>query len=224
MAAMRLLLMLFAAAVLAGAAAAANVPRTAHTDVGTKAADATLLRLSDFGSGWTAQQQTGSTTGVNFACTAFNPKQRDLTEIGAASSPNFKVSDIGPFVVQKTSVFRSPATARTLWRRAVKTRLADCVAQTLQALGSRGVKVTVTSKSMLKLGALAERSAGYRIVATLTTKERRLKTYFDVLLLGNGSRITQITVSQFQKPPALKWEQGIAKIVARRLGAGGPAA
>jgi len=221
---MRPLFVLIAAGVLAGAAAAANVPRAAHTDAGTKAADATLLRLSDLGSGWTAQEQKGSTVGVNFACTAFNPRQRDLTEIGTASSPNFKVGDIGPFVVQKTSVFRSPAMVRTLWRRAVKPRLADCVAQTLQALGSRGVKVRVTSRSTLGLGAYADRSAAYRVVATLTTKERRLKTFFDVILLASGPKVTQITVSQFQKAPALKWEQGLAGIAARRLGAGGPAA
>jgi hypothetical protein len=221
---MRPLLVLIAAGVLAGAAAAANVPRVAHTSAGTKAAEASLLRLGDLGSGWTANPQTGSESGVNFACPKFNPKQRDAIEIGTATSPNYKVSDIGPFVVQKTSVFRSTAIATRLWQRALKPRLVECVAQTLQALTSRGVKVTVTAKTTIAVGRIADRSVGYRVVATLITSQRRLKTYFDVVVLAAGPTITQLTISQFQKPPALKWEQDLAKIAARRIGAGGPAA
>jgi hypothetical protein len=220
----KLLVVLVAAGALAAGAAAANIPRVAHTPAGMKAAEATLLKLSDLGSTWTAQEQTGTQTGVNFACTAFNPKQRDLVEIGTATSPNFKVSDIGPFLVQKTSIFKSSATARRLWQRALKPRLVDCVAQTLQALTSRGVKVTVTAKTTIAVGKLGDRSAGYRVVATLITSQRRLKTYFDVVILAAGPTVTQLTISQFQKAPALKWEQALAKIAARRIGAGVPTA
>jgi hypothetical protein len=221
---MKLALALMVAALTAGAAAAASAPpRAEHTSAGTKLAQASLLRVGDFGKGWT-QTANGSSSGLNLSCSGFTPKQNDLVEIGTATSPNFKGSTVGPFVVQKTSVYATPKTAATLWKRTVKPRLADCVAQSLQALTTRGVSVSITSRSTIPLGALADRSATYRIVATLTTNKQRLKTYFDVLLLAGSRTISELTVSQFQKPPPLKWELALAKIAARRIGAGGPAA
>ena len=66
-----------------------------------------------------------------------------------------------------------------MWQRGVKPKLMDCVAQSLELLKSRGVGVAINSTSMLRLGAIGDGSAGYRVVATLTGKQR-LKTYFDV--------------------------------------------
>ena len=196
----------------------------AHSSAGTKLAQASLLRVRDLGSGWTAEQASGASTGLNLSCTGFAPKLADLVEVGTATSPNFKGSPIGPFVVQKTSVYADGKTARALWRRAVKPRLVECVAQSLGALTSRGVKVTITSTTTIPLGAMADRSASYRVIATLTTSKQRLKTYFDVVMLASRRTITELTISQFQKAPPLEWEKGLAKIVARRIGAGGPSA
>ena len=225
MAAMRLALVVTTAAICVGTAAAASTPpRAAHTAAGTKLAQASLLRVGDLGSSWTADQASGASPGLNFSCTGFTPKQSDLVEIGTASSPNFKASAIGPFVLQKTSVYESAKAAQTLWQRSVKPRLVECVAQSLEALTSRGVRVTINSRDTIPIGALADRSASYRVVATLTTDKQRLKTYFDVVLLARSRTITELTISQFQKPPPLKWEIALAKIAARRIGAGGPAA
>jgi len=54
MAAMKLALVLTIAAVCTAAAAAATSPKVEHTAAGTKAAQASLLRIGDFGSGWTS--------------------------------------------------------------------------------------------------------------------------------------------------------------------------
>jgi hypothetical protein len=224
MARMKLLLAVTAALIGAATVEAATAPpRAAHTSAGTELAQATLLHARDFGVGWT-ETASGASSGLNLSCERFTPKQRDLVEIGAATSPSFKGSAIGPFVVQTTSVYENADTAAALWRRAVKPRLVECVAQSLEALKSRGVGVSVSSKTTIPLGSLADRSATYRVVATLTTKKQRLKNYFDVVLLASGSTITELTISQFQKPPPLKWELALAKIAARRIGAGGPAA
>jgi hypothetical protein len=213
------------AAVLAVAAAATTAPREAHTAGGTALAQASLLKLDDFGSGWKATQPTSaSSPGLDFSCVGFAPKQRDIFEIGTATSPSFRGSEIGPFVQQKTSVYDTAKAAKTLWLRAVKPRLITCVAQTLGALESQSVHVTVTSTGTIKIGPMADRSASYRVVATLTTPKQRLKTYFDVVLLASKRTITELTISQFQKAPPLKLEQALARAVARRIGAGGPAA
>jgi hypothetical protein len=221
---MRLALVLTTALVwAAGAAAASGPPRAEHTSAGTTHAQGSLVRLADLGSGWT-QSASGVSPGLNFACPGYMPKQNDLVEIGTATSPNFKGSTIGPFLLQKTSVYATTKTAATLWRRTVKPGLMECVAQSLEALESKGVTVSITARDTIPIGAVGDRSATYRIVATLRTNKQRLKTYFDVLLIAGGRTITELTISQFQKPPPLKWEAALAKIVARRIGAGGPAA
>jgi hypothetical protein len=219
-----MLVVVAAAAVTAGTAGAASGPRVSHTAEGTKLAQSSLLRLGDLGTGWTSEKTSGPSDGLNFSCAGFTPRQQDLVEIGTATSPNFKGSEIGPFLVQKTSVYEDAQTVDNLWRRAVKPLLVECVAQSLGGLRDRGVQVTINSKDALQLGAMAEHSAAYRVVATLTTSKQRLKTYFDVVLLASRRAITQLTISQFQKAPPLKWEQALSKLAARRLGAGGTAA
>jgi len=221
---MKLALVVMAAAIGSAAAGAATAPpRAVHTAAGTKLAQASLLRVGDFGSGWT-EKASGTSLGLNLSCTGFTPRQNDLVEIGTANSPLFKGSEIGPFVAQKTSVYSDVTTAETLWRRAVKARLVECVAQSLQQLTSKGIGVEITSRTTVPLGTLADRSATYRVIATLTTKQQKLKTYLDVVLLAAGKSVTELTISAYQKPPPLKWELALAKIAARRIGAGGPAA
>lgn len=224
MARMKLALVVTAAAIcVATAAAATGPPRARHTAAGTKLAQSSLLRVGDFGNTWT-QSPNAASPGLDLSCPGYTPKQGDLIEIGTATSPNFKGGNVGPFVLQKTSVYATPQTAATLWQRSVKPGLVECVAQSLEALKSKGVGVTISSRETVPLGAVGDRSASYRVVATLTTKQQRLQTYFDVLLLGSGKTITEVTVSQFQKPPPLKWEIALAKIAARRIGSGGPPA
>jgi hypothetical protein len=207
-------------AVWAGVAAAAGPPRVAHTSEGTKLAQGSLLRVGDFGSGWTSDPASGSSRGISFGCRGFTPKQTDIVEIGTATSPKFNGSEIGPFVIQKTSVYSTPKAANTLWNRGVKPKLAECVAQSLDSLKARGIGVSITSQSRIPLGKIGDHAAGYRVVATLTGKQR-LKTYLDVILVGGGRTITELTISNYQKPVPLKWEVALATIAARKLGAGG---
>src|SRR5262245_22670254 len=185
MAAMKLALVVTAAVVCVSAAAAATTPKVAHTAAGTRLAQASLLRIGDFGSGWTSDAATGRSTGLSFACTGFTPKQNDVTEIGTAGSPSFKASAVGPIVVQRTSVYANARQAEKLWRRAVKPKLVDCAVQSLQALSSRGVTVSITETGRIAIPALGDGVAGYRVVATLTGKSR-LKTFFDVIVIRGG--------------------------------------
>jgi hypothetical protein len=216
----KLALVVTAALVGVAAAAAATSPKVAHTAEGTKLAQASLLRIGDFGSGWTSTAATGSASGLSFACSGFTPKQNDVTEIGAANSPSFKASPVGPIVVQRSSVHATAKEAEKLWRRGVKPKLVDCAAQSLQALSSRGVSVSITSTSRISIPALGDGVAGYRVVATLAGKSR-LKTFYDVIVIRGGRAITQLTISQFQNPVALQSETALARIAARRMGAGG---
>ena len=190
MAPMKLALVVTAFVVCVGTAAAAG-PRVAHTSEGTKLAQASLLRVGDFGSGWTSDPAGGSASGISFGCRGFTPKQGDIVEIGTATSPKFNGSEIGPFVIQKTSVYATPKAANTLWNRGVKPKLRDCVAQSLDSLKSRGIGVSITSQTTIAIGRVGDHSAAYRVVATLTGKQR-LKTYLDVILVAGGLSLIHI--------------------------------
>ena len=111
-------------------------PGAAHTSAGTKLAQASLLRVGDFGSGWTADPATGTVPGLSFSCPGFTPKQNDIVEIGTADARRtFRAQAAsGPFVVQRTSVYASSKAAQDALARAVKPELIDCVAQSLEAL------------------------------------------------------------------------------------------
>ena len=99
----------------------------------------------------------------------------------------------------------------------------DCAAQSLETLEQQGLGVEVTGRKTIAIGSVGDGAAGYRVVATLSGKQR-LKTYYDLIYVKGGRSITQLTISQFQKPVPLKWQVALAKVAARRLGAAGPAA
>jgi hypothetical protein len=222
MAAMKLALVVAAAAVWAGTAAASSPPRPEHTSEGTKLAQASLLRIGDLGTGWTSTAVTGRQTGLNLSCAGFAPRENDLVEIGTATSPIFKGTAIGPFLLQTTSVYQSAKDATTLWQRTVKPRLAGCLALPLET--TKSVGVTITSQTTIPIGRIGDRSIAYRFAANLSSGKSLHRAYYDVLLIAGGQSITQLTVSEFQRPPPLNWEIALAKVAAGRLGSGGPPA
>ena len=211
------------AALIAGicvSAASAAAPAMKHTSAGTTVAKASLLTLKDLGKGWTASG--AGLTSLQFSCNGYQPNAKGLVEIGSASSSNFTGGTGGPFIAQVTSVLRGAQQANVLWTRAVKPGLITCVAQSLETITSRGIKVKILSQGALPISNVADRTAGYRVAATLSSKKQKLKTYFDVVLVQSGQTITEVTFSSLVSPVPKNFEHAVALIVARRLG--GPAA
>jgi hypothetical protein len=197
-------------------ALAAGTPVTHHTSAGTKAARASLLSAADFGKGWTGAK--AAQRGILVSCPGHAPSAKGIVETGAAASPTFSAAQTGPFVQQNTSVYASAAQAGTWWSRAVTPTLVTCVADDLSALAARGVKVKLDSAAKLPVTTTATHTAGYRVIATANGK----KLYMDVIVIGSGATITDITISSFINPVPAKTEQALAKLVARKLG--GPSA
>jgi hypothetical protein len=197
---------------------AAGTPAAHHTSAGTKAAQAALLRLADFGKGWTSAAAT-SQQGVRFSCRGHAPNAKGIVETGAASSPAFSAAATGPFVQQNVSVYATPAQANAWWGRAVTPSLATCVAETFAALAARGIKVSVLSKGTLALSTGLRRTAAYRVVASASGR----KIYFDVIVLGAGRTITDLIVSSFLQPLPGKVERALATLVVAKLAGKGAA-
>jgi hypothetical protein len=205
-----------AAAALAGTASAAT-PSAQHTSAGTAAAKASLLTRADLGKAWTPGA-TG-TPGLHLSCTGWAPSGKGVVETGAAGSPSFASSQVGPFVSQTTSVYGSTRQASTYWARAVQPGLLQCVVQTVNAIEARGIKVKVLSKGSLPINKVASLVAGYRVVASLTAPGKTArKLYFDVVLLGRGNTLSELSMTSFVAPIPAKVENALAQVVASRIG------
>jgi hypothetical protein len=207
---------LLAAVLFAGSAAAA-APSAKHTTAGTTAAKASLLTLSDLGKSWTAG--TTGTPGIHLSCKGWKPSGGGIVETGAAGSPSFASSQVGPFISQTTSVYGSRRQAFTYWGRAVRPGLATCVAQTVAAVEARGIHVKVLSQGKLPVSKVSDLTAGYRVVANLTSPGKTpRKLYFDVVLVGRGSTVSELSMTSFLAPVPAKVELALAKLVASRIG------
>jgi hypothetical protein len=205
---------LVAALALAPMASGA-APSVDHTPSGTAAAKASLLTSADLGNGWSASATPQS--GIDVSCAGHRPNGKGITEIGAASSPSFSAGTTGPFIVQQTSVYASAAQAKAYWRRAVEAGLIACTEQSLAPLAKRGIKVKVVSAGALPVQNVTPMTAGYRVVATLSSSANKdLRTYLDWVMVGNGKTLTQIVISSFQKLPA-KYEYALAILANRHI-------
>jgi hypothetical protein len=210
---MRILLV----ALLAAGATAAPIKR--HTSADTSAAQASLLKSTDFTKGWTGTASTQN--GVALSCNGHSVTGAGIVETGAAASPDFSAGQTGPFVSQNTSVYATPAQASTYWRRAVTPGLVTCAAQTLEALRSRGITVTITSQGKRSLSTTLAHTAAYRVVAKVG--KNKLTYYLDVVILGKGKTVTSLTIISIQAPTPVKVEAAFASLIASRLGGPGAA-
>jgi hypothetical protein len=201
----------------AAAALAATAPAKKHTKAGNSAAKSSLITVKDLGKGWTAGS-TG-TPGLQLSCSGHRPNAKGIVERGVAGSPSFSSSQVGPFLSQTTSVYGSAKQAATVWKRAVTPGLIACVAQTVEAIRAQGVDVAITSKGNLPLSKVTSMTAGYRVVATLSSPKVKYKRklYFDVVLVGQGSTLSEITFSSFESPVPAKVEHALALLVAHHI-------
>ena len=198
------------------AAGTAAGPAMRHTSAGTKAAQASLLKSSDFTKGWsgTASPQTG----VHLSCSGHSVNGAGVVETGAAASPNFSYGSTGPFVSENTSVYATSAEANTYWQRAVTPQLVTCVSGVLRALAARGISVTITSQGKLPMTTSLSHTAAYRAIGTVG--KNKLTYYVDVIVLGEGKALTSLAIISIQNPTSAKVEKALATLVASRLSVG----
>jgi hypothetical protein len=205
------LVVLFAATGVATAAA----PASRHTTAGTAAAKASLLTLAELGKGWTSK--AGTTSGIQVRCTGYQPSGKGIVETGVASTPTFAAGGAGPFVVQETSEYATAAQASAYWKHAVTAGLVECAKQSLSPLSAQGIKLKVVSAGPLAVAKVEPMTAGYRVVATLSSaSQKNLKTYLDWIFVGRGTGVTQIVVSSFQPLP-VKYEHALAVLADHRM-------
>jgi hypothetical protein len=207
---MKLVLLVAVCGGILAASAAAAGPTVKHTARGNAAAKASLITLADLGSGWKAATNTGS-IGLQLNCSGYAPSGKGIVETGSASSPDFTGGAGGPFILQVTSVYA---------KRGVRPGLVRCASQTLETITAKGIQVKILSQGALPVTPVGSLTAGYRVVADLYSAKTKktLKTYFDVVLVGRGKMLSEITISTFGSAVPAKVEYALATIAYRQSG------
>ncbi len=214
---MRVLLAFLAAATLVGVAAAAG-PSQRRTAAGNAAreglaADRVARRQGLDGLEAPERRPPALLLGLGAE------RRRHRRDRRCASLPS--LSQAGVIIGQMTSVYASARQADTFWQRAVKPGLLRCVREALETVSSvpnEKITVKIVSQGPLTITKVGPYTAAYRVVADLTSTKRKLKTYFDVILVGRAATLSEITVSSFVDPVPAAVEHALAKIVYRQIG------
>lgn len=178
------------------------------------AARAALLGQRDFGPGWTSSPP--SRKPAPMTCSAFHPALGGSAPAASAVSRTFDGGQPGPYVSQTAYAFTNAFHARDYWRRVVRRPLLACVAKSLVAGSGNGIQFAVTSKQMLSLPNIGDRSAGYRVAGTETRSGQSVDVYLDMLVVGRGAEISAISLASAEQPADRGLELRLARKIAAR--------
>jgi hypothetical protein len=202
------------AAPVAAAAAKPPVAAGTHTAAGMAAARRAVLALEDLGPGWKAGTAGPATSSLGCGGATSGP---GVVETGKAVSPTFSRSAAGPFVSQAVFVYGSAAQAQQVWQQTVGKPALTCLARSVTGGSTKDVKFTILHALTLPAPGAGTRSAAYRIVASAHSKLQTVSAYVDLVLVGRGDAVTEISYSGFSQPIDRSLELSVARALATRL-------
>jgi hypothetical protein len=212
------LLACLALALAFAAAAAADDPTVRIVRADQLKAEAALLKLKDFGVGWTGGKRTPSKLSAP-KCPGFDPKESDLTVTGHAEA-RFTYTRGSVVFDQDNQVLESDKAVNTDFARVIQPKLKDCLAYELKQSGKgQIVSVVVRELPFPKLGA---HSAAYRGTMVLRAGAGRKVTFVsDFVFIGQGRYEYSLNVVA---PAVLggelaSFEQSIAQKLVKKAGA-----
>jgi hypothetical protein len=200
------------------AAAAADDPTVRITRADQLKAEAALLKLKDFGVGWSGGKRTPSKLTAP-KCPGFDPKESDLTVTGHAEA-RFTYARGSVVFDQDNQVLESEKAVRTDFARVIQPKLKDCLAYELKQAG-KGQIISVVVRE-LPFPRLGTQSAAYRGTMVLRAGGGRKVTFVsDFIFIGQGRYEYSLNVVA---PAVLggelaSFEQSIAQKLVRKAGA-----
>jgi hypothetical protein len=212
------LLACLALALACAAVAAADDPTVRIVRADQLKAEAALLKLKDFGVGWTGGKRTPSKLTAP-KCPGFDPKESDLTVTGHAEA-RFTYTRGSVVFDQDNQVLESDKAVNTDFARVIQPKLKDCLAYELKQSGKgQVVSVVVRELPFPKLGT---HSAAYRGTMVLRAGGGRKVTFVsDFVFIGQGRYEYSLNVVA---PAVLggelaSFEQSIAQKLVKKAGA-----
>jgi hypothetical protein len=199
------------------AAAAADDPTVRITKADQEKAEAALLKLKDFGVGWTGGPRTPSKLTAP-KCPGFNPKESDLTVTGHAEA-RFTYARGSVVFDQDTQVLESAKAVSTDFARVIQPKLKDCLAYELKKSG-KGQIVSVVVRE-LPFPRLGTETAAYRGTMVIRAGTRKVTFVSDFIFIGQGRLEYSLNVVA---PAVLgnelaSFEQSIAQKLIKKAGA-----
>jgi hypothetical protein len=209
---------ILAAAVTGGGAAGAAVVQK-HTPAGRAAARSALIGRAVFGRGWHVSA-TAPRSVPPLTCSAFDPHVARATEVGAAASATFAESSNGPFVAQVSYAYTTSAQRRAVWSAVVRPGLGRCLRASLVHGSTRGVTFKATGVRQLSLPGVPSQSTVFRVSGDATATDQSVPVYLDVIIVGRGTGISELSLSTFMEPAGHGLELRLARAISRRMAAG----
>ena len=199
------------------AAAAADDPTVRITKADQEKAEAALLKLKDFGVGWTGGPRTPSKLTAP-KCPGFNPKESDLTVTGHAEA-RFTYARGSVVFDQDTQVLESAKAVSTDFARVIQPKLKDCLAYELKQSGKGQIVSVVVHE--LPFPRLGDETAAYRGTMVIRAGTRKVTFVSDFIFIGQGRLEYSLNVVA---PAVLgnelaSFEQSIAQKLIKKAGA-----
>ena len=214
----RLLLVMLAAGVLAGAAlAAAGDPIKRHTPADTAKARSIVFKRADLGAGW-RRDTSPETENDAPRCSYFRIDESDLVETGYAEA-TFNHSS-GATIGSEASIYRTVANAQATWRRHVRIALARCLADEIRKEAVKdGDTLRIVSAARLAFPRVSPRTAAFRIVARLTPKGRTtaIPVTWDLVFLERGRILAFLGVLTAGTSPPAAADLPFARVLDLRM-------
>jgi hypothetical protein len=201
-------------ALVGAATAGADKPTVRISAADQATAQAALLRLKDFGPGWTGGPRKAEKLTAP-KCPGFDPKESDLTVTGHAEARYTYPGQVG--FDQDVQVLESHKAVMTDFSRVIGPKLATCLAYQLKS----SPQVLSASVARLRFPKLGNTSAAYRATVVVKVAGHKINLVRDYIFLGKG----RVEFSLAFEAPAklggelLSFEQAIAQKLVQRVGA-----
>ncbi|HSL64305.1 MAG TPA: hypothetical protein VK874_06560 [Gaiellaceae bacterium] len=198
----RLVALLTLAALLVGVGtASARDPRLEQqrlTPADMRLAKRAVLQRGDLAAGWRSLR-VGQTEGERLQCDGFDPDFSRFVLTGRAITA-FAHPE-GASLTAAVEVYRTRADAAGDFRVGTQPGVVRCLRGLLDdAFGAGTVPLRVRSARRVSAPRLGERTAAYRVVATLTANGRSIPLYLDVLVFGRGRSLASLLAVSAYNP------------------------
>ena len=207
-----LVVSLFACLVVAGTAAAIHQdPKKKLTKVDTARARAMLVKKTDLPAEFVVRPESGDDPHINCPAAVSGS---DLTLTGEADGQVFALGVV--FVESATQVYETVIDADASWRRSTSTAGTACVSTLLRReYEKQGIRLVSLRK--IAFPRVAQRTAAYRVKTSVTSAQRPVLIYIDlVALMHSRAHATVLVGSALVAPPRAE-EVRLTRIVAGRM-------